>query len=119
VIRANQQIRPTFQLLFYTLEQLRCSILDWQPTLNTSVKNQFCLARHQRGCNLDQESIGACEPIAARFYFQPLAAERWHLVQGEILDAVNFVGFDSLMARLTANLHPAFVAVQVGFAFPS
>ena len=46
-----------------------------------------------------------------------MAAEHWHLAQGAILDAVNFVGFDSLMARLTANPHLAFVAVQVGFAF--
>jgi hypothetical protein len=41
------------------------------------------------------------------------------LAQGAILDAVNFLGFDSLMARLTANLHLAFVAGQFGVAGPA
>jgi hypothetical protein len=41
-------------------------------------------------CYLDHESVGAREPIAARFHFQPRGCRT--LAHGAILDAVNFLG---------------------------
>jgi hypothetical protein len=60
--------------------------------------------------------INAVETL--RFEPRDLSTD-WHYDTRRSSVAVNFLGFDSLMARLTENLHLAFAVVQVGLVFPA